>query len=92
MEKPKLLVDEMYDGLDEKLKNHGYNAYSVKKLKAEGKKMETDFSVLSHAKEYGLTLVTQDSENIKGCKENNLPLIAIDIDDVLKIVLEKLKD
>jgi len=54
--------------------------------------METDFSVLSHAKDNGLTLVTQDGENIKGCKENNMPLIAIDIDDVLKIVLEKLKD
>ncbi len=92
MEKPELLVDEMYDGLDEELKNHGYEAYSVKKLKAEGKKMETDFSVLSHAKENGLTLITQDGENIKGCKENNLPLIAIDIDDVLKIVLEKLKE
>jgi len=91
MGKPKLLVDEMYDGLDEELKNHGYEAYSVKKLKVEGKKMETDFSVISHAKENGLTLVTQDSENIKGCRENNLPLIAIDIDDVLKMVLEKLK-
>ena len=92
MGKPKLLVDEMYDGLDEELKNLGYEVYSVKKLKAEGKKMETDFSVLSYAKENGLTLVTQDGENIKACKENNMPLIAIDIEDVLKIVLEKLKD
>jgi len=29
--KPKLLIDEMYDGLDEELKNLGYEAYSVKK-------------------------------------------------------------
>jgi len=92
MEKPKLLVDEMYDGLDDKLKNLGYEAYSVKKLKAEGKKMETDFSVLNHAKENGLTLVTQDVENIKACRENNLPFIDIDIEYVLKRVLEKLKD
>jgi len=91
MENVKLLVDEMYDGLDEKLKELGYEAYSVKKLKKEGKKMETDFSVISHAQKDGLTLVTQDGENIKGCRENSLPLIAIDIDDVLKIVLEKLK-
>jgi len=90
MEKPKLLVDEMYDGLDEKLEKLGYEAYSVKKLKAEGKKMETDFSVISHAKENSLTLVTQDGENIKGCKENNLPLISINIDDIYKIVVEKL--
>ena len=82
----------MYDGLDIKLQNLGYEAYSVKKLKAEGKKMEADFSVLLHAKENGLTLVTQDGENIKGCRENNMTLIAIDIDDVLKIVLEKLKE
>ncbi len=33
----KILVDEMDDGMDEKLRNLGYDAYSVKKLLTEGK-------------------------------------------------------
>jgi len=31
----KILVDEMDDGMDEKLKEIGLNAYSVKKLRAD---------------------------------------------------------
>lgn len=34
----KVLVDEMYDGIDIKLKEFGYQAFSVKKLISEGKK------------------------------------------------------
>ena len=32
----KILVDEMDDGMDEKLKEIGFDAYSVKKLRADG--------------------------------------------------------
>ena len=31
----KILVDEMDDGMDEKLRSIGYDAFSVKKLRAE---------------------------------------------------------
>ena len=37
MSKLKILIDEMDDGWDEKLQMLGYDAYSVKKLRAEGK-------------------------------------------------------
>ena len=33
----KILIDEMDDGMDEKLNSLGYDAYSIKKLRAEGK-------------------------------------------------------
>ena len=33
----KILVDEMDDGMDERLIQLGYDAYSVKKLRSEGK-------------------------------------------------------
>ena len=35
----KILVDEMDDGMDEKLEKIGFEAYSVKKLRADGKKL-----------------------------------------------------
>ena len=41
----KILIDEMDDGMDEKLNSLGYDAYSIKKLRAEGKKLHTDYSV-----------------------------------------------
>jgi len=35
----KILIDEMDDGWDEKLKELGYDAYSVKKLRSDGHKL-----------------------------------------------------
>ena len=43
----KILVDEMDDGMDERLIQLGYDAYSVKKLRSEGKKLHTDYSVIN---------------------------------------------
>tara|TARA_B100001146_G_scaffold19178_1_gene14803 strand:+ start:61 stop:228 length:168 start_codon:yes stop_codon:yes gene_type:complete len=45
----KILVDEMDDGMDEKLRSIGYDAFSVKKLRASGLKLHTDFSVINYA-------------------------------------------
>ena len=41
----------MDDGWDEKLQQLGFDAYSVKKLRTEGKKLRTDYSVINYAKE-----------------------------------------
>ncbi|SVB19636.1 uncharacterized protein METZ01_LOCUS172490, partial [marine metagenome] len=35
----KILIDEMDDGMDERLQNIGYDAHSVKKLRTEGLKL-----------------------------------------------------
>ena len=43
----KILIDEMDDGMDERLQNIGYDAYSVKKLRADGLKLHTDYSVIN---------------------------------------------
>ena len=90
MPKPKILIDEMDDGWDEKLQQLGFEAYSVKKLRAEGKKLRTDYSVINYAKENGLILVTRDTESGQACEENNLPYILLDNDEIFRIVLEKL--
>jgi len=86
----KILVDEMDDGMDEKLEKIGFEAYSVKKLRAEGLNLHTDFSVISYAKENSMILVTRDTENGEACSENNIPCILLDNDEIFKIVLNKL--
>lgn len=75
----KILVDEMDDGWDEKLRELGYDAYSVKKLQTEGKKLRTDYSVINYAKENEMILITRDTESGQACAENNLPLSLIHI-------------
>ena len=87
----KILIDEMDDGMDEKLNTLGFDAYSVKKLRAEGKNLHTDYSVINYAKENGMILVTRDTENGQACEENKLPCILLDNDEIFKIVIEKLK-
>ncbi len=87
----KILVDEMDDEMYEKLKEIGYDAYSVKKLRTEGKKLHADYSVINYARENDMILVTRDTESGIACQENNLPCILLDNDEIFKIVVEKLK-
>ena len=87
----KILIDEMDDGMDEKLNSMGYNAYSIKKLRAEGKKLHTDYSVINYAKENNMILITRDTESGQACEENDLPCVLLDNDEIFKIVIEKLK-
>jgi len=91
MYKKKILVDEMDDGMDDKLNSLGYEAYSVKKLLTDGKKLRTDYSIINYAKENGMILVTRDTESGHACKENGLPCILLDNDEIFKMVVEKLK-
>jgi len=88
----KVLVDEMDDGMDERLIQLGYDAYSVKKLRNEGKKLHTDYSVINYAKENDIILITRDTESGQACEENNLPCILLDNDEIFKIVTEKLRN
>ncbi len=88
----KILVDDMDDGMDEKLNTLGFDAYSVKKLLMQGKKLRTDYSIINYAKENEMILVSRDTEVGQACKENNLPCILLDNDEIFKIVVEKLKN
>ena len=91
MKSMKILVDEMDDGMDEKLNEIGYDAYSVKKLRTQGKKLHADYSVINYARENNMILITRDTENGIACKENNLPYVLLDNEEIFKIVVEKLK-
>ena len=86
----KILVDEMYDGIDTKLKEFGYQAFSVKKLIAEGKKLSSDYSVIKYAQDNGMIVVTEDVEIGKACKENDIACVLLDNETIFKIILEEL--
>lgn len=86
----KVLVDEMYDGMDSKLREFGYEAFSVKKLISEGKKLSSDYSVIKYADENSMVVVTEDVEIGKACKENSIPCVLLDSETLFKIVLEEL--
>ncbi len=88
----KILIDEMDDGMDEKLSSIGYDAYSVKKLRTHGFKLHADYSVINYAKENKMILVTRDTESGQACDENSIPCILLDNNEIFKIVLEKLKE
>lgn len=82
----------MYDGIDAKLKEFGYEAYSVKKLITEGKKLTSDYSVIRYAEENEMVLVTEDTEVGKACKENNIRCVLLDNETIFKIILEELEN
>ena len=89
----KILVDEMYDGLDETLNNlEGFEAESVKKLIAKGMKMKSDYSVLTYAKENNRILVSADIENQKGCEENKIRFVPLNKVTMLKQILDGIKE
>ncbi|HXX06415.1 MAG TPA: DUF5615 family PIN-like protein [Candidatus Bathyarchaeia archaeon] len=88
----KVLVDEMYDGIDIKLKEFGYEAYSVKKLIVEGKKLTSDYSVIRYAEENRMVLITEDTEVGKACKENNIQCVLLDTETIFKMILEELEN
>jgi len=87
----KILVDENLDGMDERLKGLGYDAYSVRKLQMTGKKLASDYSIINYARENDMIIVTKDTEFRKASEENDFPLILLDDEEILKVIVEKLK-
>lgn len=87
------LIDEMYDGFDEKINglNLKCKAHRVKKLIADGKPLKADYSVISYAKDNNMVLITADVENSKGCKENGIPCILISQNSILDAMVGQLK-
>jgi len=88
----KILVDENLDGMDDRLKKIGYDAYSVRKLQIAGKKLSSDYSIINYARENNMIIVTKDTEFRKASEENDFPLILLDDEEILKVIVEKLKN
>lgn|SRR5574341_184675 len=90
--KLKILVDEMFEGTVDKLRNMGYEVYSVKKLRESGQKLQSDYSVLKYVETNNMVLITEDDENIDGCKENGIRFIKYGQGDTFEnLILESKK-
>lgn len=87
----KILIDEMRDGLDRELKANGYDAHSVRKLVEKGMKLKSDYSILKYAEKHGMILITEDADNIEGCKENDISCVMFGQKDDIRTLLEKLE-
>lgn len=87
--KPTLLFDEMYDGKDVALQKHGYEAYSVKKLR-KNQNLQSDYSIIKLAENEDMILITEDSEIIDACVENKIPHIQLGQNPEPTEILEKL--
>ncbi|MHA7733714.1 DUF5615 family PIN-like protein [Nitrosopumilus sp. S6] len=88
----KILVDENLDGMDDRLKEHGYDALSVRKLQKTGEKLGSDYSIINYARKNNMIIVTKDTEFRKASEENDFPLILLDDEEILKVIIEKLKN
>ena len=88
----KVLVDEMYDGYDERLRDFGYDAFSVKKLILGGMKLSSDYSVIRYAEQNGMVVVTEDVEMGKACRENGIRCVLLDSETIFRVILEALGD
>lgn len=88
----KILLDGMYDGLADRLQKDGYEVYTVAKLKRDNEKLGNDFNIIVHARDHELVLITNDSENGRACKANNIPCIFVNLQLILeRIILPDLK-
>ena len=89
----KVIVDEMYDRWDYKLRIAGYDAYSVKKIirHSEGE-VGDDYSMITYAREKGMIIVTNDGRVGQDCKKAGIPCILLDDEDRYNIVKEQLAE
>ncbi|MGA2573205.1 MAG: hypothetical protein ABSF36_03210 [Candidatus Methanomethylicaceae archaeon] len=91
---PKLLFDEMYDGLEDYFELK-YEVKTVKKEKLRegaGNKLEKDNRVVDHAMKNDLIFVTQDGGAAKIAKFHKVKCILVEMCDIAEIVNKKLID
>ena len=81
----------MYEGFVKDLKSAGHEVESVKQLLNQGKRLHSDYSVLTYAKDNDMVLISADMENQLGCEENGIKYVLINKDTVLRSILEGLK-
>ncbi len=84
----KFLVDEMSDGLDEKIQKLGYQAESVKKLRVKEPKFAHDVYILNYAKENQFVFITKNKEPGKACGDLGIPCIWISDDLIFEKIIK----
>ena len=88
----KILVDEMFDGLDLILQARGFDAQSVRKLQLNNEKIHSDYSILKRAENGKMVLITEDTDNIKGCKENGIGCVIFRQNGDIEMLVAELEE
>jgi len=91
MDKPKVLIDAMRDGIEEKLNQDEYEVFSVKKLADGGETLHSDYSILKRAERDHMILVTEDLENILGCVENDIDYVEFKQNQTVEYLINELE-
>ncbi len=89
----KLLIDEMYDGLEDFFELD-YEVKTVKKEKlrdGEATKLEKDNRVVDFALKNNLILITQDAKAANIAKFRKVEYVLIEMSDIADIINNKLR-
>lgn len=88
-----MLIDEMYDGLEDyfELENEVKTVKKEKLREGSFTKLEKDNKVVDFASKNGLILVTQDGKAADIAKFHNVKCVHVEMSDIAKIVSEKLR-
>lgn len=83
----KILLDAMYDGLQEYLEEIGWQVKTVKDLGAPNAK---DPVVRSYAKENDFILITQDKRSADVARRSGIECVLVSLGDIADLVKERI--
>ena len=87
-----ILFDEMYEGLEKRLIEQGYEAYSVRKLREDKNlKLQYDYSIIKYVEQNKMILITEEIDNKNGCDENDIPCIRLGQNPSAKEMIKQLE-
>jgi len=89
----KVMVDQMYDGWDYRLRIEGYDAYSAKKtIRRNEDKIDDDYPMITYAREKGMIIITNDGRVGQDCRKAGIRCVVLDDEDLYGIVKGQLAD
>ena len=86
-----ILIDEMYEGKSEVLREKGFHAISVRELRDMGFKLQFDYSIIKYVEKNRMILVTEDNESYGGCIENQIPCVQLGQNPTVEDIIKELK-
>lgn len=84
----KIMLDAMYDGMQEYLEEIGWSVITVKDIGCQSAK---DREVRKHAKTHDMILITQDKKSADIAKRNQVKTLLISLGDISELVISKIK-
>ena len=84
----RIMLDAMYDGMQEYLEEVGWSVITVKDI---GSKNAKDSKVRKHARTNDMILVTQDKKSADIAQRNQVKTILITLGDISELVISKIE-